>query len=137
MKVRDVLSVCDACTEIYFTDKVFDEVIVGYKTKHKVEEEWMDYDVVYINSRPNIVIDKNCDYINIAIDVFNVTYDELNAEAKLNCINDYVYKIFPYEHFDDLNTMQELEECVREFFINSDYHLDKFGNWYDEDYQKI
>lgn len=97
----------------------------------------MDYDVIYINSRPNVIIDKDCDYINIAIDVFNVTYDDLNAEAKLNCINDYVYKICAYEHFDDLNTMQELEECIREFFINSEYHLDKFGNWYDEDYQKI
>ena len=137
MKVRDVLSVCDTCAEIFFTDNAIDEVIVGYKTKHKVEEEWMDYDVVYINSRPNVIIDKNCDYINIAIDVFNVMYDDLNAEAKLNCINDYVYKICAYEHFDDLNTMQELEECVREFFINSEYHLDKFGNWYDEDYQKI
>ena len=137
MKVCDVLSVCDTCAEIFFTDKVFDKVIVGYKDKNKVEEEWMDYDVVYINSKPNIIIDKNCDYINIAIDIFNVMYDELNAEAKLNCINDYVYKICAYEHFDDLNTMQELEECVREFFINSEYHLDKFGNWYDEDYQKI
>lgn len=137
MKVRDVLSVCDTCAEIFFTDKVFDKVIVGYKDKNKVEEEWMDYDVVYINSRPNIIIDKNCDYINIAIDIFNVMYDELNAEAKLNCINDYVYKICAYEHFDDLHTMQELEECVREFFINSEYHLDKFGNWYDENYQKI
>lgn len=137
MKVRDVLSVCDTCAEIFFTDKVFDKVIVGYKDKNKVEEEWMDYDVVYINSKPNIIIDKNCDYINIAIDIFNVMYDELNAEAKLNCINDYVYKICAYERFDDLNTMQELEECVREFFINSEYHLDKFGNWYDEDYQKI
>ena len=137
MKVRDVLSVCDTCAEIFFTDKIFDKVIVGYKDKNKVEEEWMDYDVVYINSKPNIIIDKNCDYINIAIDIFNVMYDELNAEAKLNCINDYVYKICAYEHFDDLNTMQELEECVREFFINSEYHLDKFGNWYDEDYQKI
>lgn len=137
MKVCDVLSVCDTCAEIFFTDKVFDKVIVGYKDKNKVEEEWMNYDVVYINSKPNIIIDKNCDYINIAIDIFNVMYDELNAEAKLNCINDYVYKICAYEHFDDLNTMQELEECVREFFINSEYHLDKFGNWYDENYQKI
>ena len=137
MKVRDVLSVCDTCAEIFFTDNAIDEVIVGYKNKNKVGEEWMDYDVVYINSRPNIIIDKNCDYINIAIDIFNVMYDELNAEAKLNCINDYVYKICAYERFDDLNTMQELEECVREFFINSEYHLDKFGNWYDEDYQKI
>ena len=137
MKVRDVLSVCDACAEIFFTDNAIDEVIVGYKNKNKVGEEWMDYDVVYINSRPNIIIDKKCDYINIAIDIFNVMYDELNAEAKLNCINDYVYKICAYERFDDLNTMQELEECVREFFINSEYHLDKFGNWYDEDYQKI
>ena len=137
MKVRDILSVCDTYAEILFTDNAIDEVIVGYKDKHKVEEEWMDYDVIYINSRPNVIIDKDCNYINIAIDVFNVMYDELNAEAKLNCINDYVYKICAYEHFDDLNTMQELEECVREFFINSEYHLDKFGNWYDEDYQKI
>ena len=70
-------------------------------------------------------------------DIFNALYGELNAEAKLNCINGYVYNICAYEPFDDLNTMQELEECVREFFINSEYHLDKFGNWYDEDSNKI
>lgn len=137
MKVRDVLSVCDAYIEIYFTDSAIDKVIVRYKNKHEVKEEWMDYDIMYINSKPNVIVDKDCDCINIAINVWDVMYDELNAEAKLNCISDYVYKIYAYEHFDDLNTMQELEECVREFFINSKYHLDKFGNWYDEDYQKI
>ena len=137
MKVRDVLSVCATCTKICITDSVTNEVIVGYKDKHSVKEEWMNYDVININSRPNVFIDKNRDCMNIVIDIFNVMYDELNAEAKLNCINDYVYKICAYEHFDDLNTMQELEECIREFFINSEYRLDKFGNWYDEDYQKI
>ena len=88
--------------------KGFDEVIVEHKDKNKVKK-----------------------------DMFNALYGELNAEAKLNCINGYVYNICAYEHFDDLNTMQELEECVREFFINSEYHLDKFGNWYDEDSNKI
>ena len=70
-------------------------------------------------------------------DIFNALYSELNAEAKLNCINGYVHKICADEHFDDLSTIRELEECVREFFINSEYRLDKFGNWYNEDGQKI
>jgi hypothetical protein len=137
MKVRDFISVCDGYTEIYFIDHAIDDIVVGYKDKYSVNERWMDYDVIHIDSKSRVVMGKDCNCINVTIDVFNVMYDELNAEAKLNCINDYVYKIYAYEHFDDLNTMQELEECVREFFINSEYHLDKFGNWYDENNRKI
>ena len=66
-----------------------------------------------------------------------VNYDELNVEAKLNCLAKYVYNICPYEDFSDLKNIEELEYCVREFCKLSDYTLDKNGNWYDEDFQKI
>ena len=65
------------------------------------------------------------------------TYDELNVEAKLNCLAEYVYSICPYEDFGDLKSIEELEYCVREFCKLSDYTLDKNGNWYDECFQKI
>lgn len=65
-----------------------------------------------------------------------IRYDDLNAEAKLNCLTTYVYTICPYEHFEYLN-LTELENCVREFWKMSEYTLDKDGNWYDEDFQKI
>lgn len=65
------------------------------------------------------------------------TYDELNVEAKLNCLAEYVYNICPYEDFGDLKSIEELEYCVREVLKSSDYTLDKNGNWYDEDFQKI
>ena len=65
------------------------------------------------------------------------TYDELNVEAKLYCLTGYVYNVCPYEDFSDLKSIEELEYCVREFLKSSDYTLDKNGNWYDEDFQKI
>ncbi len=65
------------------------------------------------------------------------TYDELNVEAKLNCLAEYVYSICPYEDFSDLKSIEELEYCVRECCESSDYTLDKNGNWYDECFQKI
>ena len=74
------------------------------------------------------MIESNYDFIR---------YDDLNAEARLNCLTTYVYTICAYEHFDDLKSIEELEDCVREFWKCSDYTLDKNGNWYDEDFQKI
>ena len=65
------------------------------------------------------------------------TYDELNVGAKLNCLAGYVHNICPYEDFGDLKSIEELEYCVREFWKLSDYTLDKNGNWYDEDFQKV
>ena len=65
------------------------------------------------------------------------TYDELNVEAKLHCLTEYVHNICPYEDFSDLKSMDELEYLVREFCKSSDYTFDKNGNWYDEDFQKI
>ena len=37
-----------------------------------------------------------------------INYDELNAEAKLNCLTTYVYNICAYEHFDDLKDFIEM-----------------------------
>ena len=74
------------------------------------------------------MIESNYDFIR---------YDDLNAEAKLNCLTTYVYTICAYEHFDDFRSIGELESCVREFWKMSDYTLDKNGNWYDEDFNRI
>lgn len=62
-----------------------------------------------------------------------IRYDDLNAEAQLNCLTTYVYTIRAYEHFDDFKSIRELEDCVREFWKISEYTLDNDGNWYDED----
>ena len=42
-----------------------------------------------------------------------VNYDELNVEAKLNCLAGYVYNICPYEDFGDLKSIEELEYGYR------------------------
>ena len=65
------------------------------------------------------------------------TYDELNVEAKLHCLAEYVHNICAYGDFGNLKSIEELEYCVRECCESSDYTLDKNGNWYDEDFQKI
>ena len=67
----------------------------------------------------------------------NYTYDELNVEAKLNGLAEYVHNLCAYGDFGNMKSIEELEYCVREFCKLSDYTLDKNGNWYDEDFQKI
>lgn len=130
MIVSQVFAIIDENVNVYVRDALTNELITYYDGKNSIDVELLVYPVehIYTTDNGNIVLEVMYDFTN---------YDELNAEAKLNCLTTYVYTICAYEHFDDLNTMQELEECVREFFINSDYHLDKFGNWYDEDCRKI
>ena len=34
-------------------------------------------------------------------------------------------------------SLTELEDCAREFWANGDYSIDRYGNWYDEDFIRI
>ena len=129
MKVYELMAICGDNTEICFLDWKSGNAIKHYDGKYLVNSMWNNYEIKAIYGGLN--------GIDIYIENFSVNYDDLSVEAKIKCINDYVYKICAHEHFDDLNTMRELEECVREFFINGEYHLNKFGNWYDEDFVEI
>lgn len=129
MIVSNMLDVIDDNINVYVHDVCTKRLITYYDGKNSIDTELLLYPVVhmYTNDNGSVVLEV----------LYDFTYDELNAEAKLNCLTTYVYKICAYEHFDDLKVIEELEDCVREFWLNGEYTLDKNGNWYDEDFQKI
>lgn len=130
MIVSNILDVIDDNTNVYVQDVRTKRIITYYDGKNSIDTELLVHFVehMYTNDSGDIVLEVMYD---------SATYDTLNVEAKLNCLTTYVYKICAYEHFDDLKSIEELEDCVREFWKCSDYTLDKNGNWYDEDCQKI
>lgn len=130
MIVSQVFAIIDDNINVYVHDVCTKRLITYYDGRNSIDVELLVYPVehIYTTDNGNIVLEVMYDFTN---------YDELNAEAKLNCLTTYVYTICAYEHFDDLKSIEELEDCVREFWKMSEYTLDKDGNWYDEDFQKI
>lgn len=129
MVISNILDVIDDNINVYVQDVCTKELIAYYDGRNSIDTKVLEYSIEHIYT--------DSDSIVLEIMYNFVHYDELNAEAKLNCLTTYVYKICAYEHFDDLKSIEELEDCVREFWKYSDYTLDKNGNWYDEDFQKI
>ena len=130
MIVSNILDVIDDNVNVYVQDVCTKRLITYYDGRNSIDTELWVYPVehMYTNDSGSIVLEVMHDFAN---------YDELNAEAKLHCLTTYVYNICAYEHFDDLKSIEELEDCVREFWKVSEYILDKDGNWYDEDLNKI
>ena len=130
MVVSAMLDVVDDNINVYVHDVCTKRLITYYDGRNSIDTELLVYPVehMYTNDSGSIVLEVRYDFTN---------YDGLNAEAKLNCLTTYVYTICAYEHFDDFKTIREIEDCVREFWKMSEYTLDKNGNWYDEDFQKI
>ena len=130
MIVSQILNVIDDNINVYVHDVCTKRLITYYDGKNSIDTELSVYPVehMYTNDNGDVILEVMYDF---------VSYDALNAEARLNCLTTYVYTICAYEHFDDLKSIEELEDCVREFWKCSEYTLDKDGNWYDEDFQKI
>ena len=130
MIVSNILDVIDNNMNVYVHDVCTKRLITYYDGRNSIDVELLVYPVEHIctNDSGSIVLEVMYDFAN---------YDELNAEAKLHCLTTYVYNICAYEHFDDLKSIEELEDCVRKFWRLSEYTLDKSGNWYDEDFKKI
>ena len=130
MIVSNMLDVINDNINVYVRDVCTKRLITYYDGRNSIDVKLLAYPVehMYINDSGGVVLGVMYDVVN---------YDELNVEAKLNCLAGYVYNICPYEDFGDLKSIEELEYCVREVWKSSDYTLDKNGNWYDEDFQKI
>lgn len=130
MIVSDMLDVIGDNIGVYVRDVCTKRLITYYDGRNSIDVKLLAYPVehMYVNDSGDVVLGVMYDVVN---------YDELNVEAKLNCLAEYVYNICPYEDFGDLKSIEELEYCVREVLKSSDYTLDKNGNWYDEDFQKI
>lgn len=130
MIVSNMLDVIGDNINVYVRDVCTKRLITYYDGRNGIDVKLLAYPVehMYVNDSGDVVLGVMYDVVN---------YDELNIEAKLNCLAEYVYSICPYEDFGDLKSIEELEYCVREVLKSSDYTLDKNGNWYDEDFQKI
>lgn len=130
MIVLNILDVIGDNINVYVHDARTKRLITYYDGKNSIDTEILEYTVehIYTHDSGSIILEVMYDFVN---------YDELNAEARLNCLTTYIYKICAYEHFDDLKSIEELEDCVREFWKVSEYTLDKNGNWYDEDFNRI
>lgn len=129
MIVSQILNVIDDNINVYVQDVCTKELIAYYDGRNSINTEVLEYPIEHIYT--------DSDSIVLEIMYNFIRYDELNVEAKLNCLTTYVYKICAYEHFDDFKSIRELEDCVREFWKVSEYTLDKDGNWYDEDFNRI
>lgn len=130
MIVSNMLDVIGDNIDVYVRDVCTKRLITYYDGRNSIDVKLLAYPVehMYVNDSGDVVLGVMYDVVN---------YDELNVEAKLNCLAEYVYSICPYEDFGDLKSIEELEYCVREVLKSSDYTLDKNGNWYDEGFQKI
>ena len=130
MIVSQVLDIIDENKNVYVCDVLTKELITYYDGENSIGVHVLIYTVEHMT----ITKDGNGIVLEIMYDATD--FYDLNGEAKLNCLHNYVYKICPYEHFDNMS-ISEIEECALEFWRQSDYTLDKNGNWYDEDFQKI
>ena len=130
MKVYELLELCNKDTEIVIWDCVSGNIIEHYDNPYHVECYWHDYEIKAI-----------CGGIN-GIDIFvkyvATKYDDLSIEAKIKCMHDYVFKVLAYEHWDaDVTCIGDVEDGIRYFLEEENCRIDKFGNWYDEDFVKI
>lgn len=94
-----------------------------FANRTEIPIQYMDYEITDIGSDEDGLV--------IHVYVPYVEYEELDMRAKVNAINQYVNIIHAHDDFADVINMRELEDCVYSFWEDSDYALDKFGNWYD------
>ena len=129
MLVSNILDVVDENKNVYVNDICNGYIITYYDGKNTISTNVLNYPVEHITTTDNggIILD-------IAYDIIN--FNDLNCEALLECLSNYIYRVCPYADFSDI-TLTDLTECAYEFWKNGDYTIDKYGNWYDEDFQKI
>lgn len=130
MIVSDMLDVIGDNINVYVRDVCTKRLITYYDGRNSIDVKLLAYPVehMYVNDSGDVVLGVMYDVVN---------YDELNVEAKLHCLTEYVRNLCAYGDFGNMKSVEELEYCVREFCKLSDYTLDKNGNWYDECFQKI
>lgn len=58
------------------------------------------------------------------------SYDTLTDTAKINCIDQFVNVLCPYEYCDNCS-IDTIEADIKEL-IGKQFYIDEDGNWYDE-----
>ena len=100
-----------------------------YEKKEDIPIALFGYDITFIGS--------DSDGLEINLNVPYVTYEELDIYGKLNAIDKYVNVLCPFDDFCEVHDMAELENWCVTFWEESEYNLDKDGNWYDENHNCI
>ena len=127
--VAGVLNVIDDITNVYIRDKLTGELVAWYDGRELIDTDTLN-DII-----ESISVEDNKTII-IRVIRFETDFNDLDGEAKLNCLYNYVNKIFPYDEFGNL-TIAEIEKCAYEFWRESEYIVDKYGDWYDEELNKV
>lgn len=130
MKVYDLLELCSENTEIVICDCINGDIIEHYDNIYCVKCYWNDYEIKEICG--------GIHGIDIYVNHVVTKYDDLSVEAKIKCMNDYVFKVLAYPHWDaDVTCLGDVEDGIRYFLEEENCRIDKFGNWYDEDFVQI
>ena len=104
MIVSQVLDIVDENVNVYVRDVLTNELITCYDGRNSIATH------VLIDAVEHMTITADGNGIVLKIMYSATDFSDLNGEAKLNCVHDYVYKICPYEHFDNMS-MLEIAEC--------------------------
>ena len=129
MLVANVLDIVDKKKNVYVRDIANEYIITYCDEENTINTNVLNYPVERITTTDNGDI-----VLYIAYDI--VDFNDLNCVALLYCLSDYIYSVCPYEHFEDLS-LTELVECAKAFWANGNYSIDRYGNWYDEDFIRI
>ena len=129
MLVANVLDIVDKKKNVYVRDIANGYIITYCDEENTINTNVLNYPVERITTTDNGSI-----VLYIAYDI--VDFNDLNCVDLLHCLSDYIYSVCPYEHFEDLS-LTELVECAKAFWANGDYSIDRYGNWYDEDFIRI
>lgn len=68
---------------------------------------------------------------------YGLEYADLNVKAKIKCLDMYINAICPYEDFDDIVELEEVEYSIKGTLETGLFTIDSDSNWYDEDNIKI
>ena len=64
--------------------------------------------------------------------MFTVTYESLDIEAKVNCMNEYINKVCPYEDWEGCE-IEDVEYSIKAILEEMKYLIDTEGYWYSVD----
>lgn len=68
---------------------------------------------------------------------YGLEYADLNARAKIKCLDVYINVVCPYEDYDDVVELEEVEYSIKCTLETGLFTIDSDGNWYDEDNKPV
>lgn len=132
MTVRELMETMDYGARYYIhnvhyksvrTDNI---VLTGYAYPDTIPDRYADYKV------KNVYVFENGLHINI--DATDVSFDDLDGLAAVNCMNVFLCTIATT---DDFESLTDVTYSIKELLDWADYTIDNDGNWYDENGSRI